>query len=121
MRLGDQGISRRELRKGGGRGTGDDHVDGMFGSTELFIYKTPNTKTKGFDMLKSYLEAQGCEIVFTGDAPPELRRYEAMRITHQGDEAIPIAAVKRAHRWAHQRNYLHSFFRPMYGGKPTSS
>ncbi len=114
MTLRDHGISRRDLRQGGGRGTGDDHVDGMFGSTELFIYQTPNSKPKGYESLKSFLEAQGCEIAFTGEAPPELRHYESMRITHGKAEPIPIPVLKRAHRWAHQRNYLHSFFKPMY-------
>lgn len=114
MTLGDHGITRKQLRQGGGRGTGEDHVDAMFGSTELFIYQTPNTRPKGYDTLKTYLEAQGCEIIFTADAPPELTRHETMRITCKGTQPIPIPVLKRAHKWAHQRNYLHSFFKPMY-------
>lgn len=114
MSLGDHGIDRRSLRQGGGRGTGDDHVDSLYGSTELSIYRTPNTRLKGYESLKAFLEAQDCEIVLTHEAPPELSRHETLRITHRKAEPIPIAVVTRAHRWAHQRNYLHSFFRPMY-------
>ena len=114
MALGDHGITRRQLRQGGGRGTGDDHVDSLFGITELFIYQTPNSRPKGYETLKIYLEAQGCEILFTADAPPELSNYETMRITFKGAQPIPNQVVSRAHRWAHQRNYLHSFFKPMY-------
>ena len=75
MSLRDHGMNRRQLRQGGGRGTGEDHVDAMFGSIELYIYQTPNSRRKGFESLKSYLEAQECEISFTADAPPELSRY----------------------------------------------
>ena len=114
MSLRDHGLGRSNIRQGGGRGTGDDHVDSLFGSTELSIYQTPNTKPKGYETLKAYLEAQDCEIVFTHESPPELSRHETLRITHRKAEPIPNAVVKRAHRWAHQRNYLHSFFRPMY-------
>ena len=114
MTLGDHGLSRRQLRQGGGRGTGEDHVDGMFGSTELYIYQTPNTRPKGYDTLKTYLETQGCEVIYTGDAPPELSRHETIRVTYQEAQPIPIPVLKRAHKWAHQRNYLHSFFKPMY-------
>ena len=114
MSLRDHGFGRKSLREGGGRGTGDDHVDGLFGSIELSIYQTPNTRPKGFETLKTFVESQDCELVFTHESPPELSRHETLRITNNKDEPIPLAVVKRAHRWAHQRNYLHSFFRPMY-------
>lgn len=114
MALGDREIPRRQVRQGGGRGTGEDHVDGMYGCTELFVYLTPNTRPKGYESLKSYLESQDCEVVAGAEAPAELERHEAIRITHGGRDPIPIAAVKRVHSWAHRRNYLHSFFRPMY-------
>jgi len=114
MALGDREISRRQVRQGGGRGTGEDHVDGMFGCTELFVYQTPKTRPKGYESLKSYLETQDCEVDLSPDVPPELGRHEAIRVTHRNGEPIPIAAVKRVHSWAHGRNYLHSFFRPMY-------
>ena len=114
MSLRDHGFTRRQLRQGGGRGTGEDHVDAMFGSTELTVYLTPNTRPKGYESLKAHLEAQGCEIVVTADTPPELSRYEAVRITYEKADPIPNPLLKRAHKWAHQRNYLHSFFKPMY-------
>ena len=114
MRLGDHGINRRNLRQGGGRGTGEDHVDAMFGSIELFVYQTPNTRPKGYLNLKAFLEAQGCEVVLGQGAPPELERYESIKITLPSGEPLPNSVVNRAHKWAHQRNYLHSFFKPMY-------
>ena len=112
--LGDYGLNRRQLRQGGGRGNGNDHVEEMMGSTELYIYQTPHRKVKGYDSLKVYLESEGCEVIFTADAPPELSNYEALRISNRSGEKIPDAVVKRAHSWAHNRNFLHSFFRPMY-------
>ena len=44
MSLGKFGINRRQIRQGGGRGSGNDHVDELFGCTELFIYQTPNVR-----------------------------------------------------------------------------
>ena len=114
MRLGDHGINRRNLRQGGGRGTGEDHVDDLFGAIELFVYQTPNTRPKGYLNLKSFLEAQGCEVISGQEAPPELERYESIKITLPSGEPLPNSVVNRAHKWAHQRNYLHSFFKPMY-------
>ena len=114
MSLHDHGFNRRQIRQGGGRGNGDDHVDAMFGSTELYIYQTPNTRAKGFEALKTYLETQGCEVAFTADGPPELSRHQTVRITRRDSEEIPAAVINRAHSWAHRRNYLHSFFKPMY-------
>ena len=114
MSLGKFGINRQQIKQGGGRGTGNDHVDELYGCVELFIYQTPNVRRKGFERLKAYLEAQGCQIVFTADAPPELSKYETMRVTHGKTAVIPDLVVKRAHSWAHSRNYLHSFFKPMY-------
>ncbi|MDA1128328.1 MAG: hypothetical protein O2913_06490 [Chloroflexi bacterium] len=113
--LGDRGFGRDQLRQGGGRGNGNDHLDELIGATELFVYQTPNKKTKGFESLKLFLEASGCELIFTVDVPPELRNYEAFRITHKAGEKIPDAVLRRCHSWAHGRNFLHSFFKPMYG------
>ena len=114
MSLRDHGINRRQIRQGGGRGTGADHVEEMFGSTELYIYQTPNSRRRGVETLQTFLEAQGCQIEFNLDPPPELARLQTIRITHKETQEIPIPVLKRAHSWAHQRNYLHSFFRPMY-------
>ena len=114
MSLSNFGMNRRQLRQGGGRGTGNDHVEELMGATELYIYQTPNVRPKGYAGLKMYLEAQECEVIYTTDAPPELAKHETMRITHKRGEPIPVAALKRSHSWAHQRNFLHSFFKPMY-------
>jgi hypothetical protein len=112
--LRDYGIGRRQLRQGGGRGNGNDHVEELLGSTELYIYQTPNKRMKGYESLKMFVESEGCEIIFTADAPPELGNYETMRITHKLGEKIPDVAIKRAHSWAHRQNFLHSFFKPLY-------
>ena len=114
MDLRGHGIGRRQLRQGGGRGNGNDHVEDLYGCTELYIYQTPNRRITGYESLKRFVESETCEIIFTADAPPELNGYETMRITHRQGQPIPAAVVKRVHSWAHQRNFLHSFFKPMY-------
>ena len=86
----------------------------MIGATELFVYQTPNKKPKGFESLKLFVAASECELNPTLDIPPELKNYEAFRITHKSGEKIPDAVLKRCHSWAHGRNFLHSFFKPMY-------
>ena len=113
--LGDRGITRAQLRQGGGRGNGNDHLEEMIGATELFVYQTPNKKPKGFESLKLFLAASECELISTLDVPPELKNYEAFRVTHKSGEKIPDEVLKRCHSWAHGRNFLHSFFKPMYG------
>jgi len=115
--LGDQGITRAQLRQGGGRGNGNDHLEEMIGATELFVYQTPNKKPKGFESLKMFLAASECELISTLDVPPELKNYEAFRVTHKSGEKIPDEVLKRCHSWAHGRNFLHSFFKPMYGAR----
>jgi hypothetical protein len=113
--LGDRGITRARLRQGGGRGNGNDHLEEMIGATELFVYQTPNKKPKGFESLKLFLAASECEWISTLDVPSELKNYEAFRVTHKSGEKIPDEVLKRCHSWAHGRNFLHSFFKPMYG------
>ena len=108
------GFGRDQIRQGGGRGNGNDHFDELIGATELYIYQTPNRRAKGFETLKLYLEANDCELIYTTDVPPELRQYETVRITHKRGEAIPNPALRRSHSWAHGRNFLHSFFKPLY-------
>jgi hypothetical protein len=114
MHLGERGFNRRQLRQGGGRGTGNDHLDEIVGATEFFIYQPQNSQAKGFPSLKLFLESQECEIIFTAEAPLELARYETMRVTQRKAQPIPTPALKRTHSWAHRNNYLHSFFKPMY-------
>ena len=111
-------FTREQLRQGGGRGNGNDHFDELIGSTELVVYQTPNKKPKGFESLKTFLAASECELIFTLDVPPELKSYEAFRITYKAGQTIPDGVLRRCHSWAHGRNFLHSFFKPMYGSKP---
>ena len=113
-RLSSYGIGRDQLRQGGGRGNGNDHFDELVGSVEFYVYQTPGRRVKGFDSLKLYAEGEGCELLYTADAPPELADYETLRITHRRAEPIPDAVLKRAHSWAHRNNFLHSFFKPLY-------
>ncbi len=113
-RLSSYGINRDQLRQGGGRGNGNDHFDELVGSVEFYVYQTPGRRVKGFDSLKLFAEGEGCELLYTGEAPPELIDYETLRITHRRSEPIPDSVLKRAHSWAHRNNFLHSFFKPMY-------
>ena len=113
--LTNAGFNREQLRQGGGKGNGNDHLDELIGATELFVYQTPNKKPKGFEALKLFVSASECELIFTFDVPPELKNYEAFRITHKSGQKIPDDVLKRCHSWAHGRNFLHSFFKPMYG------
>ena len=115
--LTNAGFTREHLRQGGGRGNGNDHFDELIGSTELVVYQTPNKKPKGFESLKTFLAASECELLFTLDVPPELKNYEAFRITYKAGQTIPDGVLRRCHAWAHGRNFLHSFFKPMYGSK----
>ena len=82
-RLSSYGIGRDQLRQGGGRGNGNDHFDELVGSVEFYVYQTPGRRVKGFDSLKLYAEGEGCELLYTADAPPELADYETLRITHR--------------------------------------
>ena len=115
--LTNSGFTRQQLRQGGGRGNGNDHLDELIGATELFVYQTPNKKPKGFESLKLFLAASECELIFTLDIQPELKNYEAFRITHKSGEKIPDDVLKRCHSWAHGRNFLQSCFKPMYAGR----
>ena len=115
MGLRDYGIGKRELHQGSGQGSGNDHLDELIGCTEFYIYQAPKKNLKGQESLRLYLESQGCEVLYTADVPPELgNRYEAIRITHKKGEQIPVLVLKRTHSWAHRRNLLHSFFKPLY-------
>ena len=105
------GLTRRELRAGGGtkEGLAGEHFDEMIGSQEFHIYRSPNRKLKGYEALKSFLESQGCDVIRIADAPsPVGKGYETIRITNKG-ERIPVPYLRRAHNWAHQRNLLHLF------------
>ena len=106
-------LSRNELRQGGGRGTGDEHIDEVLGSTEFDIFIAPNKRVKGYPALRQSLETDRCHVTFPADSQYSPGpKYQVVKITNR-DIEIPASALKRAHRWAHQRNFLHSFFKPM--------
>ena len=113
MAMGNYGYSRREIRGGAGTGEGvaSEHFEEMIGSIEFYIYRHPNRKIKGYEALKLYLEAEGCQVMHIADeANPVGQRYETIRLTHKGDQ-IPVLPLRRAHNWAHQRNLLHMFYK----------
>lgn len=68
---------------------------------------------KGYPTLKASLEAEGCQVEYPGysDLRPN-ESYSVVAITQNG-EIVSDAALRKAHRWAHKRNFLHSFFRPL--------
>ena len=114
MTMQDRGVTRAQLRTGSGKGTNvaDDHFPEVAGSRDFWVYVTPNSKPKGYESLKAFLVKEGCDIQVSDTAPMlPAKGYKAIKITHAG-EVMTDDVVRRAHRWAHQRNYLHSFFKP---------
>ena len=114
MTMQDKGMTRAQLKTGSGKGANvaADHVHEVLGSRDFWIYVTPNSKPKGYDTLKSYLLAQGCDVDISDTAPMlPAKGYKAIKVTESG-KILDDEVVTRAHRWAHQRNYLHSFFKP---------
>ena len=110
------GASKRALRQSSNRGTGDDHLFELEGVSRLTIFVPRHDKMKGYRDLKSLLEAADCQVAYPSQAPAALReapgpQYQAMNVEASG--LMPPEAVKAAHRWAHQRDFLHSFFRPL--------
>ncbi len=110
------GAGRRALRVSSNRGTGDDHLPELQGSDRLTIFVAPNAKMKGYRELKAGLEELGCQVTYPSMSPAVLRempgpRYKAINI--EAREGIPPGALREAHRWAHRRDMLHSFFRPL--------
>ena len=104
------------MREGGGEGA-NLHFDEMVGSYELNIYRHRNSKIRGLDALEQYLQSQGCQTAYITDvAAPVGPGYDTIRVTHGGD-MIPVEALRRAHNWAHRRNFLHMFRKP--GASPS--
>ena len=109
----DYGFTRRDIRGGSGPGEGvaSEHFDEMIGSIELYLYRHPNRKIRGYQALKLHLESAGCEVLHAPSAPTMVGPgYETIRITNKGDQ-IPGPLLRRAHSWAHQRNLLHMFYK----------
>ena len=118
MSLQDKGITKAQLRIGSGKGAAvaDEHFYEVAGSRDFYVYVTPHSKAKGYKELKVALELDGCTVQVSESAPMlPGKGYKAVKITH-GGAIIDDEALKRAHRWAHQRNYLHSFFKPLKSG-----
>jgi hypothetical protein len=108
-----KGLSRKDRRGGSGRDVDETHFDEVLGSLEFFVYVAPNTKPKGYETLRTFLESAGCSVVYPAEAPLSPgERYQAVKVTYQG-LIVPARALRRIHKWAHQRNFLHSFFRPL--------
>ena len=109
----ERGFTRRQIRAGSGVGqeVAGEHFDQMIGSVELYIYRHPSRKIKGYEPLKAQLESEGCQVVHVGAAStPVGPGYETFRVTN-GGEQIPVPLLRRAHSWAHQRNLLHMFYK----------
>jgi hypothetical protein len=114
MTMQDRGMTRAQLKTGSGKGAdvADEHVHEMLGSRDLWVYVTPKSKPKGYEDLKTYLLEQGCAVDVSNTAPMlPAKGYKAIKVTRSG-EILTDDVIRRAHRWAHQRNYLHSFFKP---------
>ena len=111
----ERGMTKAQLREGSGKGTAiaDEHFFEMAGSRDFYVYVTPRTKAKGYDVLKASMERQGYVVSVADDAPMlPAKGYRAVKITTARTPTIADDALRQAHRWAHQRNYLHSFFKP---------
>ena len=110
-------VNRKQVRGGGGGGA-DLHFDEMVGSYELNIYRHRNSKIRGLESLEQYLESQGCQTVYITDLPaPVGPGYDTIRVTCERGQTIPDVALRRAHNWAHRRNFLHMFRKP--GASPS--
>lgn len=113
MWLQDRGFNREYKRQGSGTDLADEHFDEIVGSTEFCIFVTPNKKSNGLDGLTRFLESDGSSVQYPShsqQSPGD--RYKVIKITKQGTE-ISRLSLRRAHNWAHRRNFLHSFFRPL--------
>ena len=115
MTMRDRGMTKAQLREGSGKGAAiaDEHFYELAGSRDFYVYVTPRTKAKGYGELKASMEGQGYAVSVADDAPMlPAKGYRAVKITTTSSETIADEPLRQAHRWAHQRNYLHSFFKP---------
>ena len=115
MTMRDRGMTKAQLRIGSGKGVAiaDEHFYEMAGSRDFYVYVTPRTKAKGYDALKAAMESEGYAVSVSDEAPMlPARGYKAVKITTTTTDRIADEPLRQAHRWAHQRNYLHSFFKP---------
>ena len=116
-----QRIPKAHLRHGSqgpGGGNGDDHLDEMIGIAHFTIYISTGKKLKGYIDLKKFVESRDCVITpIVTTLSPTKTGYETVKITEREGAAIPNPVIEHAHRWAHKRNYLHSFFKPFGFGQ----
>ena len=69
-----------------------------------------------YSELLEKLESVGCIVTYPSKSPEVLRElpsrlYKAINI--ETEKEIDYKALQLAHRWAHKRNLLHSFFIPL--------
>ncbi|MBJ27292.1 MAG: hypothetical protein CL776_00555 [Chloroflexi bacterium] len=110
------GKNESELRNTSNRGTGDDHLFQLVGANRLSIFIPPDSKIKGYADLLEKLESFGCIVTYPSKSPEVLRElpsrlYKAINI--EAEKELDYKALQLAHRWAHKRNLLHSFFIPL--------
>jgi hypothetical protein len=109
----DLGANRKTLRQGSGTDVEEAHYDEVLGSSEFYIYITPNKKPKGYLELKKSLESIGCKVEYpVGTVHKPGPGYQVIKIT-MNERTIPDEVLRQSHKWAHHRNFLHSFFRPI--------
>ena len=107
------GLTRRQLRGGSGVNVEVEHFDEVLGSSEFFIYIPPNKSPKQYPALNQAMADLRCDVEFPAYSPyAPGEHYQSIKITMQG-AIIPDAGLRRAHRWAHKQNFLHSFFKPL--------
>jgi hypothetical protein len=100
-----------------GGSNADEHFHEVVGSSGFWIYLTPNAPLTGYDRLQKQLKARGCTMSIAADAPVDLgEAYSQLKIASRREPLIPEDVLKLAHRWAHDRDFLHSFFKPTFPG-----
>jgi hypothetical protein len=100
-----------------GRSNANEHFHEMVGSSGFWIYLTPNIPLTGYDRLREQLEARDCLITVAADAPVDLgANYPQLKVVSRTETLIPEDVLKLVHRWAHGRDFLHSFFKPAFPG-----
>jgi hypothetical protein len=104
-----------------GRSNADEHFHELVGSNGLWIYLPPQTPLVGlggYDRLRADVASRGCTIDVALDAPVDLgMEYVQLKIASRLEPLIPDDVLKLAHRWAHNHDFLHSFFKPTSPGR----
>ena len=107
-----RGGNRKTLREGSGTNVEPEHYDEVLGSSEFYIYVAANKRLKGYDEFKKTMGELGVLSEFPVESPHSPgARYQAVKLSYS-EQIIPDDALRNAHKWAHRRNCLHSFFKP---------